>query len=77
MVTYHLLSRKMGNEFRLTYRKALMIGVSISALFVYVLNMNTCDSTDTTSESLVNTSPIMYAVTPTYFRPVQKAELTR
>lgn len=76
MVTYSLLSRKMNNEVRISSKKALALGISIAALFVYTISKNSCEPTKHESDE-IKASPIIYAVTPTYSRPVQKAELTR
>lgn len=78
MVNYSLLGRKMNSELRLSYRKALAVGVSVFLLFVYVLNRNSCEPAEQTDNSSeIAQLPTIYAVTPTYYRPVQKAELTR
>lgn len=68
----------MNSEVRLSYRKALVVGVSVFLVFVYVLNRNSCEPAEKTDNSAeIAQLPTIYAVTPTYFRPVQKAELTR
>lgn len=78
MVNYSLLGRKMNSELRLSYRKALAVGVSVFLLFVYVWNRNSCEPAEQTDNSSeIAQLPTIYAVTPTYYRPVQKAELTR
>ena len=76
MVTYSLLGRKMNNEIRISSKKALALGISIAALFVYMLSKNSCEPSHKKSNE-IRASPMIYAVTPTYSRPVQKAELTR
>lgn len=76
MVTYSLLSRKMNNEIRLSYKKSLVIGFSFVVLFIYALTKTSCDP-QPSSKLESSGGPIIYAVTPTYNRPVQKAELTR
>lgn len=76
MVNYSPLGRKMNNEIRISCRKAIVLGISITALFIYVVSKNSCESSKHESDE-IKASPIIYAVTPTYARPVQKAELTR
>lgn len=82
MTKYSLLNhRRMGNEIRLSYRQVIVIGISTFIAFIYALSRDGC------AESAINkappvslsegTLPLIYAVTPTYYRPVQKAELTR
>lgn len=66
----------MNNEIRISYKKALALGISFAALFVYLLSKNACEPSKHESDE-IKASPIIYAVTPTYSRPVQKAELTR
>lgn len=73
MVTYSLLSRKMNNEIRLSYKKSLIIGLLIVVLFIYALSKTSCDPP---AKPEIN-QPVIYAVTPTYYRAVQLAELTR
>lgn len=69
----------MNNEIRLSYRKVLAILISLLILIVYILNKKSCEPAvavqNDSSES--QGLPTIYAVTPTYYRPVQKAELTR
>jgi len=65
----------MNNELRISYRKVLVLGISIAALFLYV-SKNSCEPLKHESDE-IKALPIIYAVTPTYSRPVQKAELTR
>lgn len=78
MVTYSLLSRKMNNEIRLSYKKSLIIGLSFTVLFIYALSSkSSCPEKDSSPKQHKGDGPIIYAVTPTYYRAVQKAELTR
>lgn len=67
----------MNNEIRLSYRKVLAILISLLILFVYILNKKSCESAVQIDSSESQGLPTIYAVTPTYYRPVQKAELTR
>lgn len=78
MLNYSLLGRKMNSDIRLSSRRALAITISVFLLFIYVLSRNSCETTEQTdNSSTITHSPLIYAVTPTYYRPVQKAELTR
>lgn len=81
MTKYTLLNqRRMNNELRLSYRQAIVIGISIFIAFIYAFNRNGSCEQSAISNLVMNNEenlPIIYAVTPTYFRPVQKAELTR
>lgn len=90
MVNYSQLNRKMNSELRLSFKKLFAIGVSIVVLFVYALSKNSCSEIKHEKDSIradnkkavesyqkANAPPLIYCVTPTYFRPVQKAELTR
>lgn len=83
MTKYTLLNRRMNNEIRLSYRQAVVIGLVtfISFLFAFSRNSscnNKSEDLSASSSSLMSDNlPIIYAVTPTYYRPVQKAELTR
>lgn len=69
----------MNNEIRCSVRKVCAIGCATFLLFLYTLNRNSCEDSNLdkkfTEESAL--SPIIYCVTPTYKRSVQKAELTR
>ena len=82
MTKYSLLNhRRMGNEIRLSYRQVIVIGISTFIAFIYALSRDGCaesaiNKTPAASSSM-STLPLIYAVTPTYYRPVQKAELTR
>lgn len=82
MTKYTLLNRRMNSEIRISQRKGIVIVIATIILFLYALNRNS-PSCDNDSEINVQKSlavddlPIIYAVTPTYYRPVQKAELTR
>lgn len=76
------------NEVRIRQRPFLIAVTSVSILVVYLL-FRTCEQTTVLSTSetadnsltrLPNEQPLpftVYAITPTYARPVQKAELTR
>lgn len=81
MTKYTLLNRRMSNDIRLSYRQAIVIGIITFISFIYALSKNSCNSNveESAASSLINGGnlPIIYAVTPTYYRPVQKAELTR
>lgn len=83
MTKYTLLNRRMNSEYRISQRKLVVIIIVTFILFLYALNRNSssCDNDESLSKEsqhLDNTNlPIIYAVTPTYYRPVQKAELTR
>ena len=80
MVNYSLLGRKMSNEVRLSHRKALAIVISVFFLFVYTLSRSSCEPTEFADNNIgepLSHLPTIYAVTPTFNRPVQKAELTR
>lgn len=76
MVNYSLLGRGMSNEIRISHRRALFLAISVGLLFIYVLNKNSCEEQKSDKNEL-SSLPIIYAVTPTFYRPVQKAELTR
>ncbi|KAG5673383.1 hypothetical protein PVAND_003439 [Polypedilum vanderplanki] len=84
MTKYSPLTRKMSNEVRISQRKFIAIVIIVVILLIYTLTRSSsCDSKEFTinnnqqqSQSLDN-KPIIYAITPTYARPVQKAELTR
>lgn len=80
MTNYSVLGRKMNSELRLSYRKLLTIVVLLMILFVYILNKSSCESQenyDQILDQIEEPSAVIYAITPTYYRPVQKAELTR
>jgi hypothetical protein len=81
MTKYSLLNhRRMNNEIRLSIRQAIVIGILTFMAFVYALGRNSCkveDSSVASSSRNEDNLPTIYAVTPTYYRPVQKAELTR
>lgn len=81
MTKYTLLNRRMSSEFRISQRKCVGAVIATFLLFIYALNRkSSCDSRESLSEESqknVDNLPIIYAVTPTYYRPVQKAELTR
>ncbi|KAL7018766.1 hypothetical protein ACKWTF_010904 [Chironomus riparius] len=82
MTKYTLLNRRMNSEYRISQRKLAVIVIVTFILFLYALNRNSsCDNDESLSKEsqhdVDNNLPIIYAVTPTYYRPVQKAELTR
>lgn len=81
MTKYTLLNRRMNNEIRISSRKAIATVIITLILFIYLLNKNSsCDNIKDTNQAATLDSdnlPIIYAITPTYNRPVQKAELTR
>lgn len=81
MVNYTTLGRKMSNEVRIKQRNLVIIVTVLCLLFLYLLTRETCSkstqNTKTESNELGAALPIIYAITPTYARPVQKAELTR
>lgn len=80
MTKYTLLNRRMNNEIRLSYRQTVVIGIILFISFLYALSKNSCNNEQSSASSLTSLDenlPIIYAVTPTYYRPVQKAELTR
>lgn len=82
MTKYSLLNhRRMSNEIRLSYRQAIVIAISTFIAFIYAFSRGSCaESATNLASSVLNENlnlPIIYAVTPTYYRPVQKAELTR
>lgn len=76
------------NEIRIRQRPFLIVVTSVSILIVYLL-FRTCEKTtvlstpETAEDGLTNLPSerslpfTVYAITPTYARPVQKAELTR
>lgn len=83
MTKYTLLNRRMNNEIRLSYRQAVVIGIITLISFLYALSRDSsCNKIEESAASSAismngENLPIIYAVTPTYYRPVQKAELTR
>lgn len=80
MVNYTLLGRKMNNEVRINQRLLIIIATVLCLLFLYLITRETCSNSTNnvkTDNSELITLPIIYAITPTYARPVQKAELTR
>lgn len=83
MTKFSLLNhRRMSNEIRLSYRQVIVIGISTFIAFIYAFSRDGCGESAinkaTSSSSLSEQKlPLIYAVTPTYYRPVQKAELTR
>lgn len=81
MTKYTLLNRRMNSEYRISQRKLAVIVIVTFLLFLYALNRNSsCDNDDyslSKESQPIDNLPIIYAVTPTYYRPVQKAELTR
>jgi galactosylgalactosylxylosylprotein 3-beta-glucuronosyltransferase 3 len=83
MSKYTLLNRRMSNDIRLSYRQAIVIGIITFISFLYALSGDSsCNKIEESAASSAISEngehlPIIYAVTPTYYRPVQKAELTR
>lgn len=81
MIKYNHLGRKMNREIRVSYRHALIAGVSVFLLFIYTLSSRKneiCENIENKDE--VNEFielPTIYAITPTYARPEQQAELVR
>ncbi|CAO1410975.1 unnamed protein product [Diamesa serratosioi] len=70
----------MINEIRIKQRNLIVIVIVLSLLFLYLITRETCsrNTQNIKSESSeLEALPIIYAITPTYARPVQKAELTR
>lgn len=78
----------MNREIRISYRNAAIVGVSTFLLFIYAISgRNECETVNfsgmqsgeadggelTSSERKAT----IYAVTPTYARPEQQAELVR
>ena len=64
------------SEIRIHKNLVIIVGGIFILLFLLLIN-NRCDS-DANSGGPVNSNmPTIYAITPTYSRPVQKAELTR
>ncbi|KAJ6636588.1 Galactosylgalactosylxylosylprotein 3-beta-glucuronosyltransferase I [Pseudolycoriella hygida] len=62
------------NEIRLKPKNFLITVGAITFLLIWLLFHNRCANSDEQPNSDL---PIIYAITPTYARPVQKAELTR
>jgi galactosylgalactosylxylosylprotein 3-beta-glucuronosyltransferase 3 len=85
MTKYTPLTRRMSSEIRISQRKCTVIVIIAIILLIYALNKNSsCDNEEFSgqrqqqqSQADLDNLPIIYAVTPTYARPVQKAELTR
>ena len=72
--------RKLYNDIRIKQRTLIIIVTVVCILFLYLNSRVTCsNSTQNTNgdKSALVTMPIIYAITPTYARPVQKAELKR
>lgn len=75
----------MNREIRISYRNAALIGVTTILIFIYAISgKNECEiETRETKvarveeKSLNAAKAIIYAVTPTYARPEQQAELIR
>lgn len=63
---------KMSNEIRIGQRRFILIVVAVILLFVYTLSRDSCVKSPQKLDL-----PTIYAITPTYYRSVQKAELTR
>jgi hypothetical protein len=83
MTKYTLLNhRRMNNEIRLSARQAIVIGIATFMAFVYAFGRNSCNIEDSSVAAASSSFgdgnlPTIYAVTPTYYRPNQKPELTR
>lgn len=67
----------MNSEIRISQRKAVGAAVVVVLLFIYILNRNSCDLDNAEKSEIGSDLPTIYAITPTYYRPVQQAELTR
>lgn len=68
------------NEIRLNTKNLIIVCGAISFLLIWLLFHNRCVQKDNEAnvDGLSNSNlPTIYAITPTYARPVQKAELTR
>lgn len=68
------------NEIRLKSKNLIIVVGAISFLLIWLLFHNRCVQKDSEAngDALANSNlPTIYAITPTYARPVQKAELTR
>lgn len=68
--------RKLNNEVRIKQRNLIVFVTVLCLLILYLLTRETCSNSNAESSKL-KTLPIIYAITPTYARHVQKAELTR
>ena len=67
---------RMNNEIRLKQKNLLIAFVALFILFIFMLTRK-CSPDEQRSDKQQSHLPVIYAVTPTYTRPVQKAELTR
>lgn len=78
----------MNREIRISYRNAAFVGLSTFLLFMYAIsgkkecdtvNFNKLESNDVFGDDRMTADdkPTIYAVTPTYARPEQQAELVR
>lgn len=78
----------MNREIRISYRNATFVGLSTFLLFVYAIsgkkecdtaNFSKLESNDVGGDerTTADDKPTIYAVTPTYARPEQQAELVR
>lgn len=68
------------NEIRLKSKNVFIVCGAISFLIIWLLFHNRCVENDNgaNADELSHSNlPTIYAITPTYARPVQKAELTR
>lgn len=68
------------NEIRLKTKNLIIVIGAISFLLIWIGLHNRCVQTDNGANGdkiSISNLPIIYAITPTYARPVQKAELTR
>lgn len=51
--------------------------IVILMIFLFISHSSNKNCSDNSANEQIKKLPIIYAVTPTYYRPVQKAELTR
>lgn len=68
------------NEIRLKSKNVIIVIGAISFLLIWLMFHNQCVQKDIEAngdELSYKNLPTIYAITPTYARPVQKAELTR
>lgn len=81
MIKYSSLGRKMNREFRVSYRHAAIAGISVFLLFIYTLSSRKNEICEFNNNNFdgkeSNDLPTIYAITPTYARPEQQAELVR
>lgn len=72
--------RKLNNDVRIKQRNLIVFVTVLCLLFLYLVTRETCSNSTqniNAESSKLETLPIIYAITPTYARHVQKAELTR